>query len=488
MSHLGKQFYEKGITYEASGKIPEAFDAFRKSAKANPYAAAPYIGLARIMSRNHQRSDAIKCLKKAVSCEPKNAEIKSILARTLAETSKLDESRLVYQLALDNDPHSLSAMQGLAALSEDMGLRNDAVSLYQKILSLYPDNSDALVGLLSVAKGDVLTTAISLAKNCLKKTDNRDTAIISYALGKVLSKTGENKAAMIAWKQANNARQATAGIFNREAFDHRINELIDIFSASYFNERHFSGNDSEKPVFIVGLPRSGTTLTEQILAGHSDIFGAGELDVLTDLATGIPDRLRNSTSAWPKVCKELNQEKFELIAQDHLLRLASIAPADSLRVIDKQPLNFWHLGLIATTLPNARIIHCRRDIRDCGLSIFAENFTPQQRWSTSLDDIVYYWQGYQRLMAHWLKVSGLQIIEVDYENVIEDLPGQSKRLLEFLGLPWDDSVLAFHETERAVQTPSRWQVRKPLYPTSKGRWQVHEQDIQVLIAAAKNQL
>jgi hypothetical protein len=125
-------------------------------------------------------------------------------------------------------------------------------------------------------------------------------------------------------------------------------------------------------------------------------------------------------------------------------------------VVDKQPLNFWHLGLVAMALPGARIIHCRRDIRDNGLSIFAEDFTHEQQWATDLADIADYWRGYRRLMDHWRQVSGLEILDVDYEATVSDLPGQARRMLDFLDLPWDPSVLAFHKTERSVQTPSRW--------------------------------
>jgi len=135
-------------------------------------------------------------------------------------------------------------------------------------------------------------------------------------------------------------------------------------------------------------------------------------------------------------------------------------------------------------LPNARIIHCTRDIRDCGVSIFTQNFSEEQNWSTDLDDIVYYWKGYRRLMAHWQQVTGLKILEVAYEDTVADLETQARRLLEFCDLPWTDDVLAFHEKASVVQTPSRWQVRQPLYKSSLARWRHYEDHVGALIAAA----
>ncbi|NRA85380.1 MAG: sulfotransferase, partial [Gammaproteobacteria bacterium] len=163
------------------------------------------------------------------------------------------------------------------------------------------------------------------------------------------------------------------------------------------------------------------------------------------------------------------------------------APEAVLKVVDKQPLNFWHLGLVAMAFPNARIVHCTRDIRDCGLSIFTQNFNTTQNWSTDLDDIAFYWQGYKKLMEHFKQVSGLPILEVNYEETVSELEWQSRRLLDFVGLPWDECVLNFHQSQRAVQTPSRWQVRQPLYQSSKARWRNYESYLAPLMNAVEAQ-
>jgi len=484
MQRTGKDLYEAGVVCEKAGDIPGAFEAFRRSAKADPAVAAPYIGLARILSRNHQRVQAIACLKQAVACEPRNAVPLVLLGETLAEDGQLDEAHKAFEAILAVNPVSTRALLGIGSCHEDKGNRAEAAETYQRLLKDHPNNAEGLSGLLGVAEGEVLASALSTAGARLEATDDREVALIGYALGKALGRSGNHDESFAALSAANAARRRDAGPFDREAFDRRIDQLTEIFSLDFYRERAGWGVAEERPVFIVGLPRSGTTLTEQILSAHPRIHGAGELDYLTDIATGLPDKLGRSDPPWPEAALELSREGNEDLACDFLARIDQLAPSDASRIIDKQPLNFWHLGLVALALPHARIINCQRDIRDCGLSIYSENFTPEQRWATSLEDIAYYWQGYRRLMDHWRKATGLEILEIGYEKLVRDIDGQSRRLLEFMGLDWTPAVLDFHKNNRAVQTPSRWQVRKPLYSSSSGRWRDYEKHIGPLIDAA----
>jgi tetratricopeptide (TPR) repeat protein len=470
MSGPGKALYEQGLACEEAGDVRGAFEAFRRSAKADPRVAAPYVGLSRLLIKNHQRAEGIACLERAVACEPANPSLHVLLGRALAQDGRLERGRRSYEQALRIKPDSTDAAIGIAGIFEDLGERGAAAGTYREILKRVPSESEALAGLLGVADGDMLDDAIISATTQLTNAAETDAALIGYALGKALARRGEHDAAFAAWLAANTARRSHAGAFDRDRFDRRVERLMAIFSAEFFAVRKGWGEPSQQPVFVVGLPRSGTTLTEQILASHPDVFGAGELDLLTDMATGTPDLLGRTDPPWPESALELNREHIDVIARRHLKRLMELAPPSALRIIDKQPLNFWHLGLVALTFPNARIIHCTRDIRDNGLSIFAENFTAEQRWSMDLSDNAHYWRGYRKLMDHWKNVTGLRVIDVAYEDMVTDLEAQARRLTGFLDLPWHAAVLDFHNSGRAVQTPSRWQVRRPLYASSVGRW------------------
>ncbi|WP_425408159.1 sulfotransferase [Hyphococcus sp.] len=485
MSSEGQSYYEEGVKLETSGDVAGAFEAFRRSAKANPRIAAPYVGLARILTRNRQRKDAISCLERAVSCEPTNVSVRTILGQTLAEDGQLEASQTAFEAVLNVTPSAPAALLGLGSVYEDLGDRAAATDAYRQLLLAHPDNAEGLAGLLTVTGGDALNDAVREAHAQLKKADDQDAALIGYALGKALARAGDTDGAFDALSAANEARCRDAGPFDRGAFDRRIERLCEIFSSHFFEDRRGGGEQSDRSVFVVGLPRSGTTLTEQILSAHGQVYGAGELDLLTDLATGLPDRLGRANPPWPDAAADLTPSHVRGIGRDYLGRIAQLAPETASRVIDKQPLNFWNLGLVAAALPNARIVHCRRDIRDCGLSIFSENFTPDQRWATDLSNIAHYWRGYRRLMQHWRDVSSLRILDMNYEDLVIDLEGQSRRLLDFVDLPWDQSVLDFHTSDRAVQTPSRWQVRQPLYQSSRGRWRTYEARLGPLIAAAE---
>lgn len=483
MAGAGKALYEKGVAREEAGDVPGAFEAYRLSAKADPRVAAPYVGLARILTRNHQRAEAIACLKRAAACEPSNADIRSLLGRTLALDGQLAAAKNEYEAALRLDKHSSGAALGLAGVLEDLGERAAAAEIYQSSLRRNPLHAESLAGLLGVADEALLEKTIATAQARLEDAPDAEAALIGYALGKALARRGMHDEAFAAWSVANASRRRAAGPFDRAAFDTRIDRLIEIFSADFFAARRGWGNPSNRPVFIVGLPRSGTTLTEQILAGHRAVYGAGELDLLTDMATGTPDRLGRADPPWPDAALDLNERHVAAIARDHLDRLNVLAPVSASRVVDKQPLNFWHLGLVAVAFPNARIVHCTRDLRDNGLSVFAENFTPEQRWATDLSDIAHYWRGYRRLMQHWRDVAPVEIIENRYEKMIGDPETAARRLIDFLELAWDEECLAFHESGRAVQTPSRWQVRQPVYKTSVERWRRYEPMLGALAAA-----
>ena len=481
-----KGWFERGNECKRAGNLAGALDAYRQSIKLNQHVAAPWIGLAQVLHANSQFEDARQCLIQATIAEPGNLLARQKLAASHKQLGYVEHAMRVYEQALALDPSAAATHLGRGQLLEDLGQPQEAAAAYRQARTLEPPMSEALANLLSLGDHIDLMPELEEARNLLPTLKLSEKAQVGYGLGKAYEQRKDYDAAFDAYAIANAARREAAGQFDRTFFDARIEEMMTRFSEDFFAARREWGDPSERPVFIVGLPRSGTTLTEQILASHPQCFGAGELNVLTDLATGTPDRLGSNEAAWPQCAPRLSAVQLQELGRDYIAQSAQRAPATAVRVIDKQPLNFWHLGLIAIALPNARIIHCTRDIRDCGLSIFTQNFNLLQNWSTDLGDIAHYWQGYRKLMAHWSKVTGLQILEVTYEDTVSEFKDQAARLLDFVSLPWNERVLQFHQSERAVQTPSRWQVRQPLYQTSKARWRHYESHLAPLIEAAES--
>lgn len=473
-SLTAKDWFEQGYARKRAGDDAGALAAFRNSIKINPQVAAPWIGIAQLLEDNNQLEEARECLKRAVLADPNFLAARLCLARAHKNLGYVEDARRQYELALELAPDSAAAHFGLGQLFEDLGQPEQAAKAYRQGLSLDPSQYESLACLLDLGRYLDISAEINRAQSLLGRLGPQEKALIGYGLGKAYEQQKKYRAAFEAYEIANAARREVAGPFNRKAFDARVDRVLKLFSGDFFKRRQGWGEPSQCPVFIVGLPRSGTTLTEQILSSHPDCFGAGELNTLTDLATGTPDRLGKAEPSWPDCAPALTKRQTLELGRDYLLKSGLRAQRQFPRVVDKQPLNFWHLGLIAMALPNARIIHCKRDIRDCGFSIFSHNFNAQQSWSTDLEDIAHYWRGYQRLMQHWATVTDLRILDLNYEETVFELNGVARSLVDFLDLPWDDRVVRFHENDRAVQTPSRWQVRQPVYKSSMARWRHYE--------------
>jgi hypothetical protein len=322
----------------------------------------------------------------------------------------------------------------------------------------------------------MLDTAVA-AMNDAAATDEGK-ALIGYGLLKFHDRRKNYAAAAEAGLKANAARRRVAGFMDRAALTRRIDGIIATYDREFFVSRRRHGLGTDQPVFIVGLPRSGTTLTEQIIAAHPGMRGAGELPDLARIAVAHV----GSGEPW-QVDGQLDEQVSRQLAREYLTALRGDAAPDVSRISDKSPLNFFQLALVAVLFPNARVIHCTRDARDNALSIWMENFNPDQRYATDFEDLAFFHREYRRLMAHWRKHLPLQMLEFDYEQTVGDLEGRARRLVQFLGVPWDTNCLDFHNSTRAVQTPSRWQVRQPVYRRSISRWKNYESLLPDLIRA-----
>jgi hypothetical protein len=237
--------------------------------------------------------------------------------------------------------------------------------------------------------------------------------------------------------------------------------------------------DTERPIFIVGLPRSGTTLTEQILASHSRVYGAGELRFTREDFETLPKALNRDATSLACLA-ELDRDGARRVAQAHLDKLTQLN-SKAARVADKMPDNYMYLGQIAALFPRAKLIHCRRDLRDVAVSCWMTNFS-QIRWACDPDHIATRFREYQRIMAHWQQVLPVPVLDVSYEETVADLEGVARRLVAWSGLEWEPGCLAFHETKRPVRTASVTQVRQPLYTRSVARWKNYEKTLGPLFA------
>jgi hypothetical protein len=305
---------------------------------------------------------------------------------------------------------------------------------------------------------------------------------LHYGLAKVLDALGDYREAAEHLVEANRiaaAEQVKRGKgYDPVAHGRFVDRLLETFTAQLFEQAHGLGSESVRPIFVVGLPRSGTTLTEQILASHSQVFGAGELPLARESLLMFADG--TDEGAAFTALGRLDGDLVRRIAERHLQELRTI-DADKPHVVDKMPDNYLYLGLLAALFPRAKFIHCRRDLRDVAVSCWMTNFQ-SVHWANDFDHIATRFAEYRRVMGHWQRVLPLPLLEIDYEETVADLEGVARRLVGFCELEWEPGCLAFHEGKRLVRTASVAQVRQPIYTRSVARWRHYEPALGELFA------
>ncbi|MCC6302564.1 MAG: sulfotransferase [Gammaproteobacteria bacterium] len=482
-------WHNLGTAMKQLGRREAAFTALKNALLIDPARAETYLNLSTLLIDAGQFEDALECLERAVKHDPALPKARSRLAGQLSGRGKVKRAETLFRQSLGMDPDHIEGWMGLGRTLEDMGEADGARGAYLNVLRRRPDHAQALGNYLALlrdhdpagAAGDEQAGWLARAEQSVRDDQVKDEAraLIGYGLAKYHDRGGNHDAAAQAGVQANAARRRVSGPLDRGALVARMEHVIAAYTPDFFHERRRFGLGNDQPVFIVGLPRSGTTLTEQILAAHPLLHGAGELPDLSRIAARCAPE---DGEPW-QAAAALDEMQSRAHAHEYLRALRDGAPRRRRRISDKSPLNFFHLAFAAVLFPNARVIHCRRDARDNALSIWMENFNPDQRYATDFDALAFFTREYRRLMAHWHAVLPLPILDVQYEDTVADLEGQARRILRFLDVPWDPRCLDFHKNERAVQTPSRWQVRQPIYRRSVARWRAYAEHIPALDTA-----
>ena len=397
-----------------------------------------------------------------------------------------------FQEALRRKANFPEAHYNLGAAYRDLGDFDKATAHFQESLRLKPNLGHAYYNLGQLAargryrfsNEDIDALRKLLADSRLPTMDR---SILHFTLADVLDKLDCCDEAFEHYRQGNDLRrhylQQRGQAFNPARTVSLCEQIIATFNSGYFKRVQSYGVDTELPVFIVGMPRSGTTLVEQILCSHPQVFGAGELKDIPQLTDDLP-ALMQTPERYPTCVARINRPTVQTMAERYLRHLAQLG-GNASRVIDKLPRNRRHLGFIHTMFPKARIIHCRRDPLDTCVSCYFQHFE-NLNFTTSLEDIALIYQLYQRMLAHWREELPMQIFEVQYEELVENQEPISRQMVAFCGLEWDDRCLAFHKKERAVQTASSIQVRQPIYRSSIGRWRRYESHLRPLIEALQN--
>jgi tetratricopeptide (TPR) repeat protein len=496
------QILQRGLGLQRAGKLREAEYCYQLVLRDNPDHPEALNLLGTLASKAKNHNVAIECLTKAVNAQPGNIFYRNNLGFCLNSARRAREAIPHFEKAIAADPRMIEPLMGLANAHRLLGEGEDAEKAFRRALFLTPDNNrlksllgevlidngrskeaasqfravlkqdpqniPAIVGLASAREatdeeGDLERFEFALKDHSLEPEKR---AALHTALGQIFDHRKKPREAFLHFIEANNLEKSD---FSLSAFRRQIDDTISLFTPFFFMSKTGFGSDSERPILVVGMPRSGTTLTEQILSSHPQIEGAGELPDIKKLQDSAA-----SGSRWQEAIAALTDVKCRELAARYLAELDRHSRT-SLRVIDKMPHNFLLLGFIALLFPKARIVHCRRDPMDNCVSCYTHRFNKAHGYSTDMKTLGLYYREYCRLMQHWRKVLPLRIFELDYEDMIADQESMSRKLIDFAGLEWDEACLNFHETERTVRTLSRWQVRQPIYRSSVQRWRKYDE-------------
>lgn len=490
-----------GHVLRRSGYIEAAEECFRKALARDPEHSGANLNLGAVMFQQDQPKKAIRLLERGLKEDVANVAGRYNLALAFHQVGRFDEAVHNYRQVVaagSTDPATYSNL-GSALLA--LGDLEGAVCGFSSALEIDKHHGPSLASLAGILelsgkydqgvdllaphlKRGIASPLMHVAyANLLRRLEKKKQALrhlaplinsqdladpermaVFFTVANLLDDLGEYERAFVAYARANELRGAK---YSRSGRELEVERLIDTFSRERLAAMPRSGRTTDVPVFIVGMPRSGTSLVEQVLSSHSRVYGAGELADIGLLAMRLGSN--DDNIPYPECLLNMDVRRLRECSGSYLARL-NPAKRRVARVTDKMWQNFEHLGLIELLFPKARVIHCRRSPVDTGWSCYRQSFgTAGPPFAYDLADIGHYYGQYRRLMDHWRDVSSLQMIDVNYEDMVHDIDGESRRLIEFLDLEWEQECLRFHENPRIVRTASHAQVKRPLYTSSIGR-------------------
>lgn len=496
-----------GIVLQRMGRLPEARTAYDCALAFQPDHVVILACLGEVLRLMGELEEAETCYRYALILQPDHAGILLNLGMLLQSRMRFDQAEACYRQILDFNPDNADALNNQGALRYAQGHLDEAENLLNRALSASPRHPDAHnnLGILLFARGQMIEAGASYRRALTFRPDfakaylhyvqakkiepddrplmarlknlSQDSTLdpdqqsdIHFALGKCYDDLGEYGPAFAHFKSGHRLDRHQQ-VFDPQQHARKVENLIRTCDREFFSHRATWGNPSHLPVFIIGMPRSGTTLVEQIVSSHPQVFGGGELYMLDDQLRRLPF----------EQIDQFGPQDMNLVANEYLAHLRALSP-QAVRITDKMPQNFFHLGLIRLCLPNALIIHCRRNPLDTCLSIYSQKFTSAHPYVHDLHHLAAYYAQYQRLMQHWREVLPGRMLEVQYEDLVRNQDGVTREILEFCNLEWDDRCLEFNRNERIVNTASSWQVRQPMYSSSIGRWQHYRPYIEPLLS------
>jgi len=470
--------------YFQEGKEVDALRQLTEVLKLAPKDKRGLTLTARIQSHRGNTTAAEQACRLVLQEDPENAEALTILGQVLHETDRFDEALKVLEKANELAPRNPETLNFYGVALKSVGRLEDARAQILKGIELNPNMYGAyanLNDLVDFSEEKELFEKLETIVEAGKDTQAPWMLPLHFAYAKALDDNKQHEKALehyIAGGQLKRKLLTYDEAETAKFFD----DIKKTFPAEIFKNRPYEGNETDRPLFIVGMPRSGSTLVEQILSSHKDVYGAGEVKYFSQALNKLRDRFP-SLSRYPAIVGEMNPNHFKLVADGYEKALFKNA-GEAKIVTDKLLTNYFFVGLLHLMFPHARFINTRRDPVDSSLSAFTKLFKDDMPHSYDMGEMGRYYRQYDAIMKHWEKVLPKGVLKVvEYEKVVENTEEEAKAIIDFLGLKWDKAVLDFHKSSRPVKTASVAQVRKPIYKTSVKRWKKYGKGLQPLVDA-----
>jgi tetratricopeptide (TPR) repeat protein len=480
-----EDLFALGNALSAQGRLEDALACFDRVRVLRPFDARVYNNLGATLARLQRLPEALVRYREAGVLDPSNADIHHNQGCALEQMHRLEEAVQCYNEAVKLNPQADVSYNNLANCLHALGRFAEAHEAYRNAIRLTPQNGTYYRNFVQSKRLTIDDPCFISMTQLLQQADTlsvENRAQLHFAYGQSLADQGRQDESFEHFLQANSLKRRSVA-YNEAVTLDLLQRLPNLFSAELMQAKRGLGDPSDAPIFIVGMPRSGSTLIEQILASHPQVFGMGERpDFAQALSVAISHRAGHPSKIDIEAMPSLSSAQLAPLGADYVGRVRAAPPQDRevTRITDKYPFNFIHVGMIHLALPNARFIHSRRTPVETCLSNFSRLFHDVP-FSYDLGELGRYYRAYDTLMAHWRKVLPPGVmIEVDYEDLVEDLEGNVRRMLDHCGLDWDPRCLAFHDTKRQVITASASQVREPLYRSSLTRWRPSEAVLQPL--------
>ena len=477
-----QQAIDLGVEHHKAGRLLKAESIYRQILQTDPNHPVALHLLGVIAHQVEENIVAEEFIAKAIEINPEYAEAYSNLGNVLRKLGRTEDAVKSYQRALSLRSDMPEALTNLGNALRDLGQLDKATKYYRKAISLDADYSAAHSNLSSCQEHHVYSDEIRAMEELFDRSEKSSSTRLdtAFGLGKAFEDLGRYNEAFDFYVEGNKIKRSTF------SYSVRDDELFVVRSKSVFNRELYrgvknAGYKSRAPIFILGMPRSGTSLVEQILSAHKEISAAGELPYIRKLCFP-SDKDGKGGNSYPENVIHYTREDIRLLGSKYAKQLKARAPKAK-NITDKMPGNFLAIGFIKLILPNARIIHCARNPADTCASIFKMNFAAGLPYAYDQIEIARYYNLYSDIMKHWHTVFPGYIFDLHYEDLVSGQEEQSKRLIDYCGLDWDSACLDFHKTDRPVATASSTQVRRPIYKSSVQSWKQYEKQLAPLLEA-----